>query len=102
MSRYTPTPTKAKAHIDPLAKIFVWRCSDCKYVNETLGSEKGSVRMLTGGDELREPMWYEEKCEMCRQKAGRGCCLLQTKPITPFQPMGEAKGKIKAPVDEDA
>ena len=72
MSRYFPTPTKAKPRINPLIKLFVWRCSDdgCKYVNETLASERGYVRMISTGEELPEPMWYGEKCEMCRQKAG--------------------------------
>lgn len=72
MSRYFHTPTKAKLRINPLIKLFVWRCSDdgCKYVNETLASERGYVRMISTGEKLPEPIWYGEKCEMCRQKAG--------------------------------
>ncbi|KAH8641732.1 hypothetical protein IG631_04673 [Alternaria alternata] len=72
MSRYFPTPTKAKPRINPLIKLFVWRCPDdgCKYVNETLANERGYVRMISTGEELPEAMWYGEKCEMCRQKAG--------------------------------
>jgi hypothetical protein len=100
MYRHTPISTKAKAHINPLVKIYVWRCADekCKYDNETLASEEGYVRILTSGNELREAMWYAEKCEKCRQIAGKGCCLLQVKLI---DPVDKRKGKTKAPADED-
>ncbi|KAF7680120.1 hypothetical protein GT037_001771 [Alternaria burnsii] len=103
MSRYFPTPTRAKPRINPLIKLFVWRCSNdgCKYVNDTLASERGYVRMISTGEELPEPMWYGEKCEMCRQKAGKECLLLQVKLLTPSQPVSEAKGNDKAVVDED-
>jgi hypothetical protein len=100
MYRYTPITTKAKPHIYPLVKIYVWRCADenCKYDNETLASEEGYVRILPSGNELREPMWYAEKCEKCRQIAGKGCCLLQVKLL---DPVDKGKGKAKAPADED-
>jgi hypothetical protein len=81
MSHYTPAPTKAKPHVNPLVKIWVWRCADkdCRKVNECLGSEDGDIRVLPSGNELREPSFYKDKCETCRAPATRAACLLEVK-----------------------
>jgi hypothetical protein len=88
--------------MDPLVKIYVWHCPDkkCEHVNETLASEEGRVRVLPSGNELREPMWYTEKCKICHEVAGRRCCLLEVKLVPPVDVVKD-KGKAKAPADED-
>jgi hypothetical protein len=98
-SQHTPAPTKAKRHVNPLVKIWVWRCADenCKKVNESLGSEDGHIRVLASGNELREPTFYGEKCEECRVPATRATCLLQVKLL---HPEDSANDEGKAPAQE--
>ncbi|KAI4672681.1 uncharacterized protein J4E78_001183 [Alternaria triticimaculans] len=104
MSHYAPQTTKAKSHIAPLVKIYVWRCPNesCSHANETIASEEGRIRAISSGNELREPMWYTRKCEKCSEEAGRGCCLLEVKLLPPEdEAKGKGKRKRKVPVDDD-
>jgi hypothetical protein len=100
MSEHNPEPIKAKRHLNPLVKIWIWRCANekCQHVNESLGSEQGQIRVLGSGNELREPIFYGDKCEECRIPATRETCLLQVKLL---HPENNAKGKGKALTQEN-
>jgi hypothetical protein len=109
-SKPTSTDSKTNKPVHPLLKIYVWRCADeeCKFTNETMGTEEGRYRTLPSGNQLREPCWYDEKCGMCLQKASRGCCLLEVRLLEVVEKeveirieKGSAEGKRKERVDED-
>jgi hypothetical protein len=100
MSEHTPESIKAKRHVYPLVKIWIWRCADekCQYVKKSLGSEEGQIKVLGSGNKLREPIFSGDKCEECRVPATREACLLQVKLL---HPENYAKGKGKASAPED-
>jgi hypothetical protein len=107
--KYTPVPIPppvlTKTLVYPLLKIYIWRCANvtCRFKNETLGTEEGKFRVLPSGNELREPCFYHEKCEFCREEAGRECCLLEVRLLEAIEKdtavVDEGKGKKE--VDED-
>jgi hypothetical protein len=101
-SHYTPALIKAKRHVNPLVKIWVWRCADenCQETNESLGSEDGHIRILASGNELREPTFYGEKCEKCRVPAPRATLLPEVRLLHPKDNAND-KDKGKAPAQDD-